>query len=354
MSAAIPTPPRLVAVGTANPPATYSQGDLLELFACDNPLVRRFFQSSHIQKRHLVLPDPGPDGSVPEESGEALLQKHLRWSLRIGPQAIRRCLARAGLSQRAVDLLVTVSSTGFLCPALSAHLVREMGFRRATRRVDLLGMGCNGGVNGLIAATGHAAANPGAPALLLCSEVCSAAYVFDMTVRTGVVNSLFGDGAAAALLLSDPALGPAHGPQVLGFENHLVHEAWPEMRFDFEQGKFSFYLGWEIPYLIGEQIAVPVDRLLERFGLRRREIQHWVVHSGGKKVIDAIRYNLDLDEHAVRHTRSVLRRFGNLSSGSFLFSYQELLREGVVRPGDRAVVIAMGPGVSIETALLRW
>jgi len=343
-----------VSVGTANPPTTYTQQDLLELFHCDNALVRRFFESSHIRKRHLVLPDPGPDGQVPDESGEALIQKHKSWGLRIGREAIERCLAAHGARPADIDYLMVISSTGFLCPGLASYLVTECGMRPNTHRVDMLGMGCNAGINGLVPTSQWAAANPGRLALMVCVEVCSAAYVFDMTVRTGVVNSLFGDGAAAALIVAGASHDTADGPALLDFECLMIPEAREEMRFDFEAGKFSFYLGWEIPYLLGEHIATPVDALLRRNGLKRRDVKHWVVHSGGKKVVDSIKYNIGLTEHDVRHTRSVLQEYGNLSSGSFLFSYQELQREDVVRPGDRGVLITMGPGISIETALLRW
>ncbi len=346
--------PRLIAVGTANPQTTYTQQDLLDLFRCDNELVRRFFESSHIRKRHLVLPAPGPGGEVPREDGTTLLAKHKRESLRIGPQAIQRCLDRAGYTVEQVDLLATISSTGFLCPSLSAYVIDQMGFRHNTHRFDVVGMGCNAGLNGVLPVSQWARSNPGRPALMLCSEICSAAYVFDMTVRPGVVNSLFGDGAAAALLLADERLTAADGPQLVGFESLVVPAAREEMRFDFVEGLFSFYLGWEIPYLIGEHIATPVGRLLARAGLRRRDVSHWIVHSGGKKVVDAIKYNIGLTEHDVRHTRSVLRDYGNLSSASFLFSYQELLAEDVAREGDWGVFITMGPGVQIETALVRW
>ncbi len=346
--------PRIVAVGTANPPRAYSQQDLLDLFGCPDPAIRQFFSSSHIRSRRLVLPEPGPDGVMPDEDGAALLAKHRRVSLEIGREAVERCLAEASLRPDQVDLFVTTTSTGFLCPGLTAYLAEALGMRDDVHRVDVVGMGCNAAVNGLVTATSFAAAHPGRVALLLGCEVCSAAYVFDLTVRTAVVNSLFGDGAAAVAVVADERLTAADGPAVLGFESLVVHAVRDEMRFDFERGRFSFYLGWEIPYLIGERIRTPVGRLLDRFGLKRRDVDHWLVHSGGKKVVDAIKYNLGLTEHDVRHTRSVLRDFGNLSSASVLFSFQNLKREGVARAGDFGVVIAMGPGVSIETALLRW
>lgn len=346
--------PRLISVGTANPPRTYTQQDLLRMFKCEVKEVRAFFESAHIRQRHLVLPEPLPDGSIPEENGTRLLEKHLEWGLKTGGEAIERCLAGRGVKPEQIDFMAVITSTGFLCPTLSAYLSDKLGMRRNTQRIDIVGMGCNAGMNGLYPTTHFAAANPGRLGLLVCVEVCSAAYVFDMTVRTGVVNSLFGDGAAAALLCADPKLTAADGPELLGFESHVIHEVRREMRFDFEQGKFSFYLGWAIPYQLGEQIAIPVTRLLERYGLKKRDISHWILHSGGKKVIDSARYNIGLTEHDVRHTRSILREFGNMSSASFLFSFDELRREGIAKAGDWGMFITMGPGVSVETGLLRW
>lgn len=346
--------PRILSVGTANPSDFYTQQQLLELFDCSDPKIRRFFENSHIKKRHLVLPDPGDDGFIPDENGKELLDKHKETALKIGQEAIEKCLSSRNVQPDQIDYLVTVSSTGFLCPGISAYIRPIAGFRPNIHRADLVGMGCNGGMNGLLSATSFARANPDKYALLLANEISSAAYVFDLTVRTGVVNSLFGDGAAAVLLRADEKLDASDGPQVVDFESHIINEAIDEMRFDFDEGKFNFFLGRDIPYLIGEHIATPISALLERNGLHKRDIDHWLIHSGGKKVVDAIKYNIGIPEYAVRHTRSILREFGNLSSGSFLFSYEQLTREGIAKQGDWGVTIAMGPGVTIETGLLRW
>ncbi len=128
------------------------------------------------------------------------------------------------------------------------------------------------------------------------------------------------------------------------------------MRYDWDdaQGKFSFFLDPDIPYVVGAHAGLVVDRLLAGAGLRRSDIRHWLVHSGGKKVIDALMVNLGLTRHDVRHTTGVLRDYGNLSSGSFLFSYERLLGEGVTRPEDYGVLMTMGPGSTIESALIQW
>jgi len=346
--------PRLISVGTANPPEKYTQQEVLELFKCSDPSITRFFLNSHIQTRHLVLPKPDKEGRMPQEDGKELLEKHKKVSIEIGKEAIEKCLAPVGLNVDRIDFFATVSTTGFLCPGISAYLAPEMGFRQNIHRADLLGMGCNGGMNGLMTTFDFAKANPGRNALLLTCEVCSAAYVFDLTVRTGVVNSLFGDGAAAVLLRSSDDLSFSDGPMIVDFESHIISQAIDEMRFDFDKGKFNFFLGREVPYLIGKEVEKPVFGLLERNGLKKRDISHWLIHSGGKKVVDAIKYNLGITEYDVRHTRSILKNYGNLSSASFIFSFLELTREEIAREGDWGVSIAMGPGISIETGLIRW
>jgi 3,5-dihydroxyphenylacetyl-CoA synthase len=146
------------------------------------------------------------------------------------------------------------------------------------------------------------------------------------------------------------------GPSILKFNSRIITEAIEAMRYDWDEahGKFSFFIDPDVPYVVGAHAEETVDGLLSGSGVRRSDIRHWLVHSGGKKVIDAVRVNLGLSAHDLKHTTSVLRDYGNLSSGSFLFSYQRLLNEGVVRAGDYGIMMTMGPGSTIETALLRW
>ncbi|MFD6940722.1 3,5-dihydroxyphenylacetyl-CoA synthase DpgA [Streptomyces goshikiensis] len=356
---------RISGVATATTEHSYTQREVLDLFAIADPKVRSVFLNSAIERRFLTLPPRGADGALRSEVQGELLAKHKRLALDMGGRAVRAALDNVGLDVTDVDYLCCTTTTGFLTPGLSAHLIRDLGIPTRASRVDVVGMGCNAGLNALNATASWAVANPGKVAVLLCTEACSAAYLIDGTLRTAVVNSLFGDGAAAIVLMADapdtsyaPADVPAApgGPRILGFASHLITEAIGAMRYDWddEQGKFSFYLDPQVPYVVGANAEQVVDRLLNGAGLRRSEIRHWLVHSGGKKVIDAVRVNLGLTRHDVRHTTGVLRDYGNLSSGSFLFSYERLLREGAVQAGDYGVLMTMGPGSTIETALVQW
>jgi polyketide synthase Type III len=348
--------PRIAGVGTAVAGESYSQLELLDTFRIADPKVRSVFLNSAIQRRYLSLPPQASDGTRALEAQGDLLDKHKALAVDMGMRAIDACLKNTGATIDDIGHLCCVTSTGFLTPGLTALLIHEMGIPPQCGRVDVVGMGCNAGLNALGVTAAWSAAHPRQLAVLLCAEACSAAYVFDSTMRTAVVNSLFGDGAAAIALAGDDLLPAAEGPRILSFASYIITDALGAMRYDWDrgQGKFSFFLDPDIPYVVGSHAELVVDRLLAGTGLRRSDISHWLMHSGGKKVIDAVRVNLCLTRHDVRHTTDVLRDYGNLSSGSFLFSYERLLHEGVTNPGDYGVLMTMGPGSTIETALIQW
>jgi alkylresorcinol/alkylpyrone synthase/polyketide synthase Type III len=362
-----PTPLRersavIAAVGSAFPDVSYSQEEVGELLGLENRVVKKLLRAPHIKKRHLYLPekDARTGRAVPESAAD-LHTKFRERALEIGSRAIRNALDTVSLSAADVDYMLCVTSSGFMVPGLSALFSRELGFDRRLRRADVVGMGCNAGLNGLNPVVQWVRNHPGRVALLVCCEINSAIYVVDDTVRSGIVNSLFGDGAAAAVLTGyagngDGLLPRGPVPCVLDFESFCIPEQWAAMRFDWndDAGKWSFYLDRDIPYVISFNVREPVERLLERNGMGFSDIKHWVLHTGGGAVIDSVKLGLGLEEHDVRHTRSVLRDYGNISSGSFLVSLERLLAEGSAAAGDRGIMVTMGPGAQIETALLEF
>lgn len=327
------------------------------LLGLRNRVVRKLLGAPHIRKRHLFLPPPDPvTGRIPDESPAELHEKFRRGALEIGARAIGKALSGAGLTPADVGHLVCVTSTGFLVPGLSSLFSRELGFPARLVRSDVVGMGCNAGLNGMNPLVQWARTHPGRVGLLVCCEINSAMYVVDDTTRTGIVNSLFGDGAAAAVLVADGNRPGGPEPRVLDFESFCLPEQWRAMRFDLDAaaGKWSFHLAPEIPWVIGAHVREPLARLLERNRIGFGAVRHWVFHTGGGAVIDSVRAGLGLSERDMRHTRSVLRDYGNISSGSFLVSLERLLAEGSVLPGDYGVLVTMGPGAQIETALIQF
>lgn len=246
-----------------------------------------------------------------------------------------------------------------------------MGLSPHIQRADIVGMGCHAGLNVLQAASNWALANPGKVAVMCCIEICSAEYVWshdmDPTAQMGiaVTNSLFGDGCTAAVVRSDPEprLGsvPAALPpgrincSVLGFESYIIPNSLDTLYLKWEQipSKFSFYLTSDVPYAIGEHMPLMLNKLFKRFGFSKKDITHWVVHSGGKKVLDSMVYSVGITKHDVRHTVSTLKDYGNVSSGAFLLAFERLQKEVSVKKGDYGVFVTMGPGAGMECALWR-
>lgn len=350
--------PQITGVGTASSPDVYTQREAIDILGIKDPKIAAIFLNSWIERRHLCLPPLDANGNRHFETQGQLIQKHARIGIAMAREAIERCLLQGNLSILDIDHLCCVSSTGFITPGFSALLIKQMGFSNECSRLDIVGMGCNAGLNALSTVTAWASTHPGQVALLVCIEACSAAYVFDGTMRTSVVNSLFGDGAAAVSVVAPrPEEGPRNSfPSVLRFSSLLIPDAIEAMRYDWDEhhAKFSFFLDPEVPYVVGAHAGPALQRLLHGSGISQSEIKHWIVHSGGKKVIDSVRVNLGLTRHELRHTLGILRDYGNVSSGSFLFSYERLFFEALAVAGDYGVMMAMGPGSTIEMALLRW
>ncbi len=350
----IATRPRIAGVGTATPRDSYTQEEILNAFDIADRRIQSVFLNGGIERRHLALPRRDVNG-LRNESQKQLLEKHEVLGCEIGARAIEICLGRTGASIADVQHLCCVSSTGFLIPGLTALLIKRLDIPVTCSRVDVVGMGCNAGLNALGSVAAWSSVHPGQLAVMVCIEICSAMYINESTLKTAVVNSLFGDGAAAISLIADGAKQTI-GPRLLGFASCMIPEAINAMRVDWREdlGKFSFSLDATVPYVVGLHAEEVVDRLLDGAGLRRCDIRHWLIHSGGKKVIDATRVNLGLTRFDVRHTLTVLRDYGNLSSGSFLFSYERLSEEDLSKPDDYGLMMTMGPGSTIETALIKW
>lgn len=355
-------------VGTAFPPQVFTQQEIKKIFGLQNRVVNKLMDSGHIERRHLYLDKIDPQtGQLLEESPAELREKFIKGIRDIGVTAALNALKNSQTKINEVTQLIAVTSTGFLVPGVSSILARELGLKDSLHRLDIVGMGCNAGMSALYSAVQSIQSNVDQITLVVCVEINSASYVKDETIRTGIVNSLFGDGAAALVLKGKNAFqqemaanGEFSGitPKfvIKGFESFTIAEQHGAMRFDYDevQNKNSFFLSKDIPFVIGENMKHPVNRLLKRMKLTKGEISHYIMHTGGGAVIEGAKKSIGLNDYDVRHTTSVLRDYGNISSGSFLVSLERLYAEKAVNAGELGLLIAMGPGATIEVALIEF
>jgi alkylresorcinol/alkylpyrone synthase len=270
----------------------------------------------------------------------------------------RSALERAGLTARDVDHLVFVSSTGLATPSIDALLANRLGCRVDMRRTPIWGLGCAGGAAGLSRARDFARADSSARVLMIALELCSLTFQpEDVSKRNVIAASLFGDGAAAALVVGSdvaPAARASHRPlELVASQSILWKDTLDVMGWTIDGDGLHVVFSRDIPAIVREHVRPSLAAFLDREGLAFGDVAHLVTHPGGVKVLAAYAETLGLAPETLTHARAVLRDYGNMSSPSCLFVLERYLDAGDIEKSERAVVAALGPGFSAEYVLTR-
>jgi alkylresorcinol/alkylpyrone synthase len=278
----------------------------------------------------------------------------LQVAVPLGEQAVRRALAGVGLRPADVDHLFFVTVTGVATPSVDARLVNRLGLRTDVKRTPIFGLGCVAGAAGMARAVDTLRGDPGGLAVMLSVELCSLTLQReDISIANIIASGLFGDGAAAVVLAGAARGGPA-GPRVHATRSVFYPDTERMMGWDLVEGGFKVVLSAKVPELAQSQLRQDAEALLASHGLSRNDIRHWIVHTGGPKVLDAVETALELPGEALALSRQSLAQCGNLSSASVLFVLADLLDSHRAEVGDWGVLLAMGPGFCSELVLLQW
>jgi alkylresorcinol/alkylpyrone synthase len=350
-------------IGTSLPPFLLTHAQHLD-FAREQGTVSektlatyaRIMEKSEIDTRAIALDD---FTELLETDHDRILARFERWGITLSAQALERGLQSANVRAEEVSFLAVTTCTGYLCPGLSSYVAERCGLAPDVNRVDIVGMGCGAAVPALEQACQHLAANPDGVAVVVSTEICSAAMFLGDAVELIVSNSIFGDGSAAAILRGKhrnraSLNGSGPHPRIRGFESLLVPEWRDGLRFRTEGGHLRNVLSREVPTRAGEACRTITDKLLARYGLDTSNVDHWVIHAGGKAVLDSVEWALKLPAHALSSARNVMRRCGNMSSPTVLFVLDETHREGRPQKGQRAVLSSFGAGFAAHAALLEY
>ncbi|MBS1108119.1 MAG: hypothetical protein H6Q88_111, partial [Anaeromyxobacteraceae bacterium] len=306
-----------------------------------------------VKGRHLALPlaeYPGLDTF--KKSNDAWI----RVAEELGAEAVTRALDAAGLRPSDVDQLVFVTVTGLATPSIDARLVNRLGLRRDVKRVPVFGLGCVAGAAGLARLSDLLGGFPGDVGVLLSVELCSLTLQReDLSVANAVASGIFGDGAAALVLAGGSrVVNGATGPRIVATRSAFYPDTEWVMGWDFRDTGFQVVLSAEVPRITRENVGRDVDDFLASQGLARADVRHWIAHTGGPKVLEAFQSALGLPDGALDRSWRSLEEVGNLSSASVLFVLGDLVASGEPRPGDRGLLVAMGPGFCAEMVLLQW
>ncbi len=358
--------PRLFALAVAQPAHDYSQAAILtcaqdRTFGSawrDDPQaseqarqVERLFASARVQRRQSVL-DLATYYATRRSTGERMAT-YREEAHDLGAAALSAALAGAEGVRNLSDItdLTVVSCTGYSAPGLDVTVARALGLRADVRRTVVGHMGCFGALVGLRQCLDAVRARPQATSALLSVELSTLHFAPSLDPEILTTFALFGDAAAALLVSCDES---APGPELVDTYSAADFETQGQMTWTIGDEGFAMTLSPRVPVSLRRVVRGAVERLLEPHGLAVSDVAHWIVHPGGPSILDVVQARLELSDEQMEPSWKVLAEHGNCSSATVLLILNEILRSGRARPGEWGVMLAFGPGLTVETLLLRF
>jgi len=338
--------PSLLALGTAVPRYRLKQSDVAgfgaDLFSVsftDFERMMTIYGNAAIDCRYSCVP---LDWYAEPHAFKDRNALYVENALNLLEESAYRALAQAGMGPADVDAVITVSSTGIATPSLDALIIERMNLRCDVQRLPVFGLGCAGGVIGLARAGQMAISCPGSHVLLLVVELCGLTFrKGDRTKSNVVATALFGDGAAAAVLTTEPPADTG-AAVVRAWGEHTWPDTLDVMGWRVEDDGFGVLFSRDIPGIVRRDYRAALDRFLAASDLSLDDIDEFAVHPGGAKVVSALEEVFGLDSGGLASSRAVLRDFGNMSATTVLFVLERILANS--EPSGRVLVSSLGPG----------
>ena len=353
-----PAPTFIRSVETAVPPNSFTKAECLRAFESSDWFAK-LDRRSHIIARTVLQRDNGIEArrlavdhleDVFQIDPDTLSERFLRNAPALASDAASRALDSAGLLATAIDAVVVSTCTGYLCPGLSGYVVERLGLRADVQAYDLVGQGCAAALPNMQMGRALLLGGDCRHVLSVCVEVSSAAMYLDDDPGVVISACLFGDGAGAAVLSREPLPG-ARSIEWTDSTSLVVPEHRRALQFETHAGMLRNILTREVPGLAAENAVVVLNTVLDRACVTPADVATWIMHAGGRDVLQAIESRFAVAKPALRYSAAMLREYGNLSSAFVYFVLQAALADDA--PDGWWWLSSFGAGFSCHGALLK-
>lgn len=362
---------KIISIGTALPEFKTKQNTILEFMcaAYDNVTAARklkvLFHQSGIDTRYSVVPDFSNrnaedtffavNKTAPSVENRVSAFKVHAVSLAV--EAIRDSINKLNttIAEFEITHLITVTCTGVYAPGLDSVLLEQLNLPNDTFHTAVNFMGCNAAFHALKLGDMIAISDVNAKVMIVCVELCTLHFQPKNNHDNLLSNTIFGDGAAAVVIISDKEaqLGHYPGMTINGFYSLLLSNGKDLMSWDITPLNFEMVLDAKVPEFIGDQVNDIILKAGRKLGIAPDKIDKWAIHPGGKKILDILKKQLQLSNTDLQYSYKVLAGYGNMSSPTILFVLNEII-QAVHKPGETIFSVGFGPGLNIETALFTY
>ena len=347
---------KILSTAKALPPYTRSTDEIIpmvEFWLQNQPKrfvdkVTRIFKYAQVDRRYSIM---DLEDVFTKTTFEDKNKHYAREMTRLAEIALTKALHKAELQPNDIDYIITTSCTGIMIPSVDAYLINSLRMRQDIVRLPITEMGCAAGVSALIYAHDLLKANPGKRAAIVAMESPTSTFQLDDYSMTNMVSAaIFGDGVAATIL------GPDSENCLPVIKDTSMYHFFDElhmMGFELTNGGLKMVLDPAVPEKIEEHFDDILLPFLNRNGLEVKDIEHFIFHPGGKKIVKMVEDLLQGMDKNIDITREVLRLYGNMSSATVLYVLEEYLDKAIPK-GERGLMLSFGPGFSAQRVLLEW
>ena len=345
--------PVLCRPAVAVPEYVLSQAETLDLarrMHADHPqikLVLRLIENTGVAKRHFIRPIEDTLRHTGFGHRNRVFEAEAKKRV---PAVAEEALANAGLTAGDISAIVLVSCTGFMMPSLTAWMINELGFGPDTVQLPIAQLGCAAGTAAINRASDFCTSRSGANALIVACEFCSLCYQpEDLDVGSLLSNGLFGDAVAAAVVRGD---GRGTGVRLQAQTSYVIPGTADWIAYEVKETGFHFRLNKGVPGTM-QQVMPELMQFVWDQGQDLAKLDFHVIHTGGPRVLDALRSHGGVPPEALGDSWDTLASYGNIASAAVFDVLRRVAENG--REDEAVGIIAgFGPGITMELALGTW